>query len=79
MSSAGVGRRLTKSWMFDHWNGQEAPLLGEHSISLFSKGDRRVDRLVDVIEELMKFTLLTRAVAPYLVDRDNGRKKAATA
>ncbi|KNE26223.1 hypothetical protein AFM18_18905 [Achromobacter spanius] len=50
-------------------------MLGEHSISLFSKGDRRVDRLVDVIEELMKFTLLTRAVAPYLVDRDTEARR----
>ena len=27
------------------------------------------DRVVDVMEELVKFTLLTRDVAPYLVDR----------
>ncbi|HLT99029.1 MAG TPA: arsenical resistance protein ArsH [Burkholderiaceae bacterium] len=35
------------------------------------------DRLVDVIEELMKFTLLTRDVAPYLVDRYSERKESA--
>jgi arsenic resistance protein ArsH len=33
------------------------------------------DRIVDVMEELMKFTLLTRDVAPYLVDRYSERKK----
>ena len=27
------------------------------------------DRVVDVMEELIKFTLLTRDIAPYLVDR----------
>ena len=27
------------------------------------------DRVVDVMEELMKFTLLTRDIGPYLVDR----------
>ncbi|PQZ64406.1 arsenical resistance protein ArsH [Achromobacter sp. MYb9] len=37
------------------------------------------DRIVDVIEELMKFTLLTRDAAPYLVDRYSERKESATA
>ena len=33
------------------------------------------DRMVDVMEELIKFTLLTRDVAPYLVDRYSERKE----
>ena len=35
------------------------------------------DRVVDLMEELMKFTLLTRNVAPYLVDRYSERKESA--
>lgn len=35
------------------------------------------DRIVDVMEELMKFTLLTRDVNPYLVDRYSERKENA--
>ena len=34
------------------------------------------DRLVDVVEELVKFTLLTRDIAPYLVDRYSERKES---
>jgi len=35
------------------------------------------DRMVDVMEELMKFTLLTRQHSAYLVDRYSERKEAA--
>lgn len=37
------------------------------------------DRIVDVMEELMKFTLLTRDATPYLVDRYSERKESAEA
>lgn len=37
------------------------------------------DLLVDVMEELVKFTLLTRDVSPWLVDRYSGRKESAEA
>lgn len=35
------------------------------------------DRVVDVVEELMKFTLLTRGASSYLVDRYSERKESA--
>ncbi|HGL6716695.1 arsenical resistance protein ArsH [Burkholderia contaminans] len=41
------------------------------------KSSAYFDRVVDVMEELVKFTLLTRDVGPYLVDRYSERKESA--
>jgi arsenic resistance protein ArsH len=41
------------------------------------KASSYYDRVVDVCEELMKFTLLTRDISPYLTDRYSERKEAA--
>lgn len=36
------------------------------------------DRIVDVMEELVKFALLTRHLSPFLTDRYSERKEAAS-
>jgi arsenic resistance protein ArsH len=41
------------------------------------KASAYYDRIVDVAEELVKFTLLTRGASPYLTDRYSERKEAA--
>jgi len=41
------------------------------------KPSANYERVVDVMEELMKFTLLTRDVASYLVDRYSERRESA--
>jgi arsenic resistance protein ArsH len=41
------------------------------------KASSYYDRVVDVMEELMKFTLLTRDISDYLVDRYSERKESA--
>ncbi|NDI85642.1 arsenical resistance protein ArsH [Undibacterium crateris] len=43
------------------------------------KASSYYDRVVDVMEELMKFTLLTRDLGPYLTDRYSERKESAEA
>lgn len=43
------------------------------------KASAYYDRVVDVMEELMKFTLLTRGHSAYLVDRYSERKETAEA
>jgi arsenic resistance protein ArsH len=43
------------------------------------KPSSNYDRMVDVMEELVKFTLLTRDVSPYLVDRYSERKETGAA
>jgi len=41
------------------------------------KPSANYDRVVDVVEELVKFTLLTRSVSSYLTDRYSERKETA--
>jgi arsenic resistance protein ArsH len=48
-------------------------------LGLSTRPSHLYDRIVDVMEELMKFTLLTRDRAEYLVDRYSERKESAEA
>jgi arsenic resistance protein ArsH len=41
------------------------------------KPSANYDRVVDVVEELVKLTLLTRSVSSYLTDRYSERKETA--
>jgi arsenical resistance protein ArsH len=41
------------------------------------KPSRYFDRVVDVMEELVKFTMLTRDASTYLTNRYSERKEAA--
>jgi arsenic resistance protein ArsH len=43
------------------------------------KASAYYDRIVDVMEELVKFTMLTRSVSPWLTDRYSERKESAEA
>jgi len=57
------------------------PLVGRQGVSGVHEAGRMkpssyYDRVVDVMEELMEFTLLVRGRADYLVDRYSERKAA---
>ncbi len=54
-----------------------AKAFNEFSVEGRMKPSSYYDRVVDVMEELVKFTLLTRDVCPYLVDRYSERKETA--
>jgi arsenic resistance protein ArsH len=56
-----------------------AKAFGEFDEAGRMKPSAYYDRIVDVMEELLKFTLLTRDVSPYLVDRYSERKESAEA
>ena len=56
---------------------QAAPPVLEFDEAGRMKPSAYYDRVVDVMEELMKFTLLTRDVSGYLVDRYSERKESA--
>ncbi|ABK09943.1 MULTISPECIES: arsenical resistance protein ArsH [Burkholderia] len=56
-----------------------AKAFGEFDEAGRMKPSAYFDRVVDVLEELVKFTLLTRDVGPYLVDRYSERKESAEA
>jgi arsenic resistance protein ArsH len=49
----------------------------EFDVNNRMKPSANYDRVVDVMEELVKFTLLTRSVSSYLTDRYSERKESA--
>lgn len=60
---------------------QEVPLPAKAFLEFDDAGRMKpsafYERVVDVMEELVKFTLLTRDAAPYLVDRYSERRESA--
>jgi hypothetical protein len=58
------------TWADDHDERMPCTTLADEPSSYY-------ERVVDVMEELIKFTLLTRDIAPYLVDRYSERRETA--
>ena len=78
---ADLVRKETCAEVAIAWNLGAFMRLGE---TVFDEAGRMkpssyYDRVVDVMEELAKFTLLTRDVSPYLVDRYSERRESAEA